>query len=123
MNKKENFKLLIQEFQEFTFPEIIERELKIPLNSNKIITIYGPRRSGKSFYFYGLINNLLLGGIRKDKILYLSFEDDRILPLSSENMNELLEAYFELYPDNKKEEVFLFFDEIAANDGKFRITG
>ena len=111
-NKKEAFKILIQEFQEFSLPEIIERELEVPLDSKKIVTIYGPRRSGKSFYFYSLVNKLLASGVTKDRILYISFEDDRILPLSSENMNDLIEGYFELYPDNKKNEIFLFFDEI-----------
>jgi hypothetical protein len=111
-SKKEYFKLLIKEFQENSLPTIFDRDLQIPLNSKKIVTIYGPRRSGKSFYFFSLIQKLLKHGIPIDRVVYLNFEDDRILPLSYKEMNYLLEAYFELYPENKRREVYLFFDEI-----------
>jgi uncharacterized protein len=111
-SKKEHFKLLIKEFQENSLPSIYERNLLVPLNSNKIITIYGPRRSGKSFYFFSLIQKLLKQEISIDRIVYLNFEDDRIFPLNYKELNFLLEAYFELYPQNKKELIYLFFDEI-----------
>lgn len=111
-NKKENFKLLIQEFQENSLSKVIKRDLEVPLNSKKIITIFGPRRSGKSFYLFGLIEKLLKQGISKNRIVYFSFEDDRILPLTFQDLNELTEAYFEMYPENKKKEIYLFFDEI-----------
>lgn len=112
--KKESFKFLIKEFHNESLPETIQRDLKIPFssNSNKVIIIYGPRRSGKSFYFYTLIEKLIDQKIPKERILYLNFEDDRILPLNFKELNFLLEAYFELYPENKKEEIYLFFDEI-----------
>ena len=33
-------------------PEIVQRELSVPLNGKKITTVIGPRRSGKTFYLY-----------------------------------------------------------------------
>lgn len=113
---KESFKLLIKEFYSEGLPQTFERELEVPLLSNKIVTIFGPRRSGKSFYFYTLIKKLLNKNIPKDRILYMNFEDDRLLPLSFKDLNFLLEAYFELYPENKEKEVFFFFDEIQNID-------
>jgi predicted AAA+ superfamily ATPase len=41
---KENILFFQQNFQ----PHWIERELRLPLNTNKIITIIGPRRVGKT---------------------------------------------------------------------------
>ncbi|MBU4369193.1 ATP-binding protein [Patescibacteria group bacterium] len=111
-SKKEIFKFLIKEFHTQPLPFAIKRELEIPLSSNKIITIYGPRRSGKSFYFFYLIQELIKKNVVKERILYLNFEDDRILPLAYKEFDLILEAYFELYPENKKEKIFLFFDEI-----------
>lgn len=110
--KKEIFKILINEFQESPLPDVKERELKAPLNLKKIIAVFGPRRSGKSFYFYGLIKKLLDAGIDKERIVYMNFEDDRLLPLDASGLGGFTEAYFELYPENKKKEIFLFFDEI-----------
>ncbi len=112
MNKKEDFKYLIREFHSTEIPEVCERSLDVPLMPKKIITIYGPRRSGKSFYFYTLINKLTGQNIAIDRILYINFEDDRILPLNFKELEALLEAYYELYPDNKNNEIFIFFDEI-----------
>ncbi|MCD6465405.1 hypothetical protein J7L27_03445 [Candidatus Bathyarchaeota archaeon] len=37
----------------------IRRELRVPWRKDKIISIIGPRRAGKTYYFYQLI--------RKDK--------------------------------------------------------
>jgi len=110
-DKKEAFKILIKEFEELKAEKVLERDINIPLDTNKIITISGPRRVGKTFYFYQLINksrNLL----PNEGIVYINFEDDRILPLSFTDLNLLLEAYFELYPEDKDKRLFLFFDEI-----------
>jgi hypothetical protein len=110
-NKKDIFKLLIKEFQELKLPEIKERDLKLPENTNKIITISGPRRVGKTYYFYQLIQNFK-EKIPIERIVYINFEDDRLFPLKLEDLNTLIEAYFELYPENKNKEIYLFFDEI-----------
>ena len=112
MAKKEIFKLIIKEFHEKDIPKIVERELSIP-ETNKIVSIIGSRRVGKTFYFYQIMRKL---NVSKDKILYINFEDDRILPLELKDMDSLLEAYYELYPNNKKSKVYLFFDEIQNID-------
>lgn len=110
-NKKEIFKLLIKEFHELELPRVIERDLRLPQKTNKIISIVGPRRVGKTFYFYQLIKNLR-DKISPHRILYINFEDDRILPLTFKDLDNLLEAYFELYPENKNKKIYCFFDEI-----------
>lgn len=115
-NKKETFKILIKEFHESTLPTAIVRDLKVPQKTNKIITITGARRVGKTFYFYQLISEFKKK-IVLSQILYVNFEDDRILPLSFKELNGLLEAYFELYPENKDKEIYLFLDEIQNVKG------
>jgi predicted AAA+ superfamily ATPase len=87
------------------------RDLNIP-ETSKIISIIGSRRAGKTFYFYQIIQNLLKNDISKENILYINFEDDRLLPLESDELNDLIEAYYELYPDSKKQKKYFFFDEI-----------
>ena len=111
MQKKEAFKYIIKEFHESARPDFIERKLVIP-DTTKVISLIGPRRAGKTFYFYQLIYNLLKNNIDPTLILYINFEDDRILPLQSSDLNEILEAYYELYPENTGKMLYLFFDEI-----------
>jgi len=55
---------------------------------------------------------LLAQGIEKQRILYVNFEDERLLPLSQGEASAILNAYYEMFPANKKQKVYLFFDEI-----------
>ncbi|MBW6518418.1 MAG: ATP-binding protein [ANME-2 cluster archaeon] len=111
MTKIELFKYIIKEFHELRLPETYNRTLSIP-ETQKIISLIGPRRVGKTFYFYQLLNNLIKNGINPSRIVYINFEDDRILPLNVKDLNSILEAYYELYPENTDEMLYLFFDEI-----------
>jgi len=111
MEKIPVFKYMIKEFHEFSLPEIIPRDLRLP-ETKKIISVVGSRRSGKTFSFYQLIHNLLQKNVPKECILYMNFEDDRLLPLTITDLNSLLEAYYELYPDKKNKQKYFFFDEI-----------
>ena len=64
--------------------------------------------------FFILIGNQSIvseKGIRKEQILFLNFDDER-LQFDAENLDELLQAYRELYPDISLKDVYMFFDEI-----------
>jgi hypothetical protein len=113
--KKDKFNYIIKEFQEFKFPNILNRQLII-LESNKIISLVGNRRSGKTYFFYQLIKELLEKGIAKDQILYLNFDDDRLYPLKLEDLDCLIESYYELFPENKNKIKYFFLDEIQTID-------
>lgn len=115
MDKKNIFKLVIKEFHESKLPETKERDLELPQKTNKIITLSGPRRSGKTYYFYQVIRKLKKK-IEQTRIIYINFEDDRLLPLAIKDLDDLVEAYFELYPENKTRKIYCFFDEIQNID-------
>jgi uncharacterized protein len=57
------------------------------------------------------MQQLVASGVDKRKILYLNFEDER-LALKAEDLDAVLKAYQELYPDVKWKECYFFFDEI-----------
>ena len=111
MDKKEIFKKIIVEFQK-TKISLILRNLKLPIDLKKVITVYGPRRCGKTYLFYQTIQELHGRNITPARILYINFEDERILPFRKEDWQTLLDAYFELYPENLNKKVYLFLDEI-----------
>jgi len=114
--KKDVFKFLIKEFHETPFIDLLERELKLP-STKKIISLVGSRRAGKTFYFYQLMKEFAEKiSLSKDRMVYINFEDDRLFPLEITDLNDLLEAYFELYPSNKEKEIYFFFDEIQNVD-------
>ncbi|MCP4970561.1 MAG: ATP-binding protein [Arcobacter sp.] len=112
---KEKFKIIITDFLEKEMPIFVEREIKIPINSKKIISLVGARRTGKTFLFYSIIEKL-----RKEKkndlLVYINFEDDRLFPLVLKDLNLFIEAYYELFPNNREKIVYFFFDEIQNVD-------
>jgi hypothetical protein len=113
---KDVLKTIIKDWQKaFPKSEVRERKLKIPLDSKKIISVIGPRRCGKTYYLYQLINQLVARG-HGDKIIYINFEDER-LDLTSAQLHLIMEAYYELHPDNYGKALYLFFDEIQEIDG------
>jgi len=112
---KDHIKWAIREFHETPIPPLVERKVGpiLPLLAqpvHKVTTIIGPRRAGKTFFLYQIIQRLIQQGVRMEDILYLNFEDERILPITGSEMQVILDAYFELYPE--KTSPFIFLDEI-----------
>ncbi len=115
MSKKEVFKKIIVESQQFK-PKLINRDIQIPVDTYKVITLYGSRRSGKTYRFFQTMKQLENEGVDPTAILYINFEDERILPFCKEDWEFLLEAYYELYPENIQKEKYLFLDEIQETE-------
>ena len=108
-------KRIIRNFHLSEVFEVISRELSLPINSGKIITLMGVRRCGKTSILYDVINQLSQN-IDKTSILFFNFEDER-LNLDIESLDLILQAYQELYPDNKMSDCYFFFDEIQNISG------
>lgn len=113
MEKRELFKRVLIEGQSRKVA-LTPRELRLPTEIKKVITLYGPRRCGKTYLFYQTIQELQQKKIPLDRILYVNFEDERILPFRQEDWEILLEAYFELYPENLNKNLYLFLDEVQV---------
>lgn len=115
MKTKELLKQLIITFQDSLPTDVLPRELSLPIDSKKIITVPGVRRCGKSSLLLLVINQLLNKEITKEHILFLYFDDER-LQFNANNLDEILQAYRELYPNIPLRDVYMFFDEIQMAD-------
>jgi len=103
---------IIADFHQRELPAFNRRMIDLSCPANKIRCLTGIRRAGKTFTFYQLIDDLLKQGIEKQRILYINFEDERLLPLSISEMSGILNAYYEMFPAYKGKKVHVFFDEI-----------
>lgn len=112
---KELFKRIITDFIEKELQSLQPRDYKIPTESKKIISLIGVRRSGKSSILFNLIEEMRQKHPREN-IIYINFEDDRLFPLKLEHLDNLLEAYYELYPAKRNEKIYLFLDEVQVVD-------
>lgn len=100
------------------FPtDLKKREKPLPVGDGKIVTIPGVRRCGKSSRMENVVNELLLQGIDLKRFLWVSFDDERLVKMSSDELNLIIEAYTEMYPDIPMGSVYMFFDEIQLIDG------
>ena len=104
-------KAILYEWLEQDLPDIIKREINLSryldMRVNKIITITGFRRIGKTYLAYDLIKKLLKEKSKKD-VLYINFEDERI-PQKTEFLTQLLPAVKEIFGRTPQ---FLFLDEV-----------
>jgi len=116
MIEKEIMGQMILDFHKGPFPPpaLIERDLQISLELplKRAIAILGPRRAGKTYYQFSLIKKLLQNGIPKERILYINFEDPKLIDMSIADSVKLIEVFYEIYPENKKQKAWFFFDEI-----------
>ncbi len=110
--RKEVIKSLIAIKQSEIPFEVIERDVELPIDRKKIITIPGVRRCGKSTLMEIAINNLVKGGVARERILWLGFDDERLRNMVSEELDEVIASYMEMYPDIPIKDVYMFFDEI-----------
>lgn len=116
MEKKELLKeLIISSRQQFHKP-LAARDILLPIDSGKIITVSGVRRCGKSALLYLTIRRLLESGVPTEQILFLNFDDER-LTLERQELDLVMQAYRELHPYIPIEGVYIFFDEIQELDG------
>lgn len=95
------------------FPtDLKPRENPLPVNDGKIITIPGVRRCGKSSRMEAVVNELLASGVERERFLWIGFDDERLIHMTSDQLDTIIEAYMEMYPDIELSSIYMFFDEI-----------
>lgn len=110
--KKESLKFVLQQFAGHELPVVRERDVAIPTDSGKVVTLIGSRRGGKTFRMFQIMHDLLARGIDKRQIIYLNFEDDRLYPVEAAELDLILRAHRELFPEFAKQKCYLFLDEL-----------
>lgn len=103
---------LLHDFHERHEPGVMHRTARFSQLPGKADVVIGMRRTGKTFCCYQKIHELMASGIPKQRILYLNFEDDRLLGFEAGHFQSILDVFFAEYPENKEERCFFFFDEI-----------
>ena len=107
--------LIVTKQKEIPFP-MKERDNELPLNSQSIVTVVGVRRCGKSSRMQLTINALVENGLSPEAVLWVGFDDERLAGMTVSELDEVLEAYRELYPTQDLKNVYMFFDEIQLID-------
>ncbi len=112
--RKESLKYILTENTSRNFPATVARELELPLDTNKVVTLVGIRRSGKTCILYDTMRRLEKRGVDRRQMLFLNFEDDRLMPIKARELDLILGAHAELYPEFATRRKYFFFDEIQT---------
>lgn len=93
------------------------RHYQFPEAQNLAKVAVGIRRSGKTYFLFQTIRELISQDISIDHMLYLNFEDDRLLPLDQKKMGEMVEALYTMQPELHDHKCYLFLDEVQNVEG------
>lgn len=113
----ELFDRLIADFQERDLPRVTPRALTLPELPGKADVVVGMRRSGKTYFLYQQILERLAGGVDRGRLLYLNFEDERLLPLAATDLSRIPEAFYRRFPASREHLCWFYFDEIQNVPG------
>ena len=104
---------------ELAIPELTPRSsVHIPDIPNKAKAIVGMRRTGKTSFLFQKMSEAIASGTPRERLVYFSFEDERLADLNVRDLHLIIENYYRRFPEFRgKQEVTFFFDEIQLVDG------
>ena len=95
MDKNVIKEIILAQQERITNVELIERSYNIEDGLNYVFV--GLRRAGKTYLLYQYIQSLLAKGTKKEEILFINFEDERINDISKEELHLIIDAFREMY--------------------------
>lgn len=108
MNRDNLKQIMIDQKELYLNNPFIPRHYALEDNVNYCFV--GIRRTGKSYMMYQQIRQLESKGISLSQIVYVNFEDERLLEMTAEDLNTILEIGLEISGTDKRP--YLFLDEI-----------
>ena len=112
MIEKETIKeILLENRKEIESQQVVHRNIEKEDFANYVLI--GVRRAGKSFMLYQQIQDNLIKGITWDSMLYINFEDERLIGMTAQELNLILEVHGMM----SAQRPILFLDEIQNIEG------
>jgi predicted AAA+ superfamily ATPase len=112
MNRDVLKQIIIDQKEMYLDNPLISRDYDLEENVNYCFV--GIRRTGKSYMMYQQIHSLMNDGISSSQIVYVNFEDERLLEIGVDDLNTILEIGIEF--SGSKGKPYLFLDEIQNVD-------
>jgi len=82
------------------------------------------RRSGKTAFLHQIRRERLAGGVAREKLPFVSFEDEKLAGITAGELDALIEEYYRRYPTLRQQETVTFcLDEIQLVPGASSSSG
>lgn len=99
-------------------PPYTRRDVHLPAVPRKAVAVVGMRRSGKTTFLWQCMADRLAAGAPREALLYLNFEDERLVDLQAVDLQWIVEDYYRLAPHLRdRQRVTFLFDEIQVVHG------
>ena len=108
MNRDTLKQIMIDQKEIYLNNPMIPRHYSLEDNVNYCFV--GIRRTGKSYMMYQQIKRLEANGVPLSQIVYVNFEDERLLEMTADDLNTILEIGLEISGTDTKP--YLFLDKI-----------
>ena len=111
MNKDVFRTLIIEGQEELQEVDLYQRPFEFEEEGRYVLV--GIRQAGKSYLLYQRARQLIQQGHSVKEMVYINFDDERLLGMTADDFDLILQAYNSMYPDKP----ILFFDEIQNING------
>ena len=110
MNKDLLKKIIYDQHQVIKDAVIVDRDIELEKNVNYVLV--GLRRAGKTTMLYKRVQDLIKEGIEWNQIIYINFDDERLIDFKLSDFDDILLVAEEM--SSKKH--YFYFDEIQNVD-------
>lgn len=104
-------KVIFDQHQVIKNTDIVDRDIVLEKDANYVLV--GLRRAGKTTLLYKRVQDLIKEGVEWSQIIYINFEDERLLGFQVKDFDDILLTAEEL----SRKKHYFYFDEIQNIEG------
>lgn len=104
--------------QSAPLPPSTRRDVWLPSVKGKATAVIGMRRAGKTTLLWQILADRVANNTPREGLLYFSFEDERLADMKLQDLDVLVETFYQLNPSWRDVQRATFFlDEIQLVPG------
>ena len=115
---KARLKAVMSQFYVDGIPvDLLPRTGKLAERRNNATVVAGMRRTGKTYFTYQRMKELLDAGLPLERIVHVNFDDERLAGLKADDLQLLTDIHAEMFPEAVQEKCYYFLDELQDVKG------
>ena len=97
--------------------DVRKRSTMILEKAHSVSVVSGMRRTGKTYLTYQRMQELLETGIPLERIVHVSFDDERLKNMKVDDLHLVNDLHATFYPEAARQKCWYFLDELQNIDG------